>query len=443
MPLKYNPLLKIGLENTGNGSGGDNSKKVTKFFYATDTLENGEIAQYQGVSDADNNLINGFFYKVDVKPITIIPAGTPYFYFTKPFESDVFNIIANDRYYLIESNVFTLNNNFAWSPDNPAFFYPYQYIVPATIGNPVYCQALKQYKFITAINGDTIVCDDISFIYGGHLAGPFTFSKYINQDGQVIFVSPGASAVIYQHNNLQYGFAPIVLSPTPSIQQGTTNQQITLGGNNFTRVDTQPNSSYTLPIATPDVLGGVKIGSGLSIDANGVLSASGGGNVPMASPSVLGGIKVGNFVFESESDYLLYPNGLSIDSNGLLSIAPPSPLYWEDINENIWLFRPDIFLIGSLVCGSLGFEVLQPINTDTVLFQLECWAPSGELYRVFSDNSHDFLGFKYDNNNNNVVAVPGSVRMKSDDNYIYSASNLSVGRYHVPFYIPIYLATWD
>lgn len=435
----YNPLLKRNIQYLGGGSG-DNSQKVTKFFFATDTLENGEIAQYQGVSDTDNNLINGFFYKVDVTPITIIPAGTPYFYFTKPFESDVFNIIANDRYYLIESNVFTLNNNFAWSPDNPAFFYPYQYIEPATIGNPVYCQALKQYKFITAINGDTIVCDDISFIYGGHLVGPFTFSKYINQNGQVIFVSPGAGAVIYQHNNLQYGFAPIVLSPTPSINQGTTNQQITLGGNKFTRVDTQPNNSYTLPTAAANVLGGVKIGPGLSIDENGVLSSSGGGNIPMASPSVLGGIKVGDFAFEY--DDLLYPNGLSIDDNGVLSIAPPTSLYREDINEKIWLFRPDIFLIGSLVCGSLGFEVRQPIASNTALFQLECWPPTGDMYRVFSNYWHEFLGFKYDNTNN-VVVVPSSIKMKSDDNFIYSASDLSVGRYLVPFNIPIYLATLD
>lgn len=35
--------------------------------------------------------------------------------------------------------------------------------------------------------------------------------------------------------------------------------------------------SYTLPTASADTLGGIKVGSGLSIDNNGVLSASGGG----------------------------------------------------------------------------------------------------------------------------------------------------------------------
>ncbi len=35
--------------------------------------------------------------------------------------------------------------------------------------------------------------------------------------------------------------------------------------------------SYVLPVASADTLGGVKIGEGVSIDANGVLSVSGGG----------------------------------------------------------------------------------------------------------------------------------------------------------------------
>lgn len=63
---------------------------------------------------------------------------------------------------------------------------------------------------------------------------------------------------------------------------------------------------YTLPIASENVLGGVKIGSGLTIDVNGVLSASGETyELPAATDQVLGGIKVGS--------------GLTIDSGGTLS----------------------------------------------------------------------------------------------------------------------------
>ena len=65
--------------------------------------------------------------------------------------------------------------------------------------------------------------------------------------------------------------------------------------------------SYTLPTATSSVLGGVKIGSGVSIDGNGVISvASSSYTLPTASASTLGGVQVGS--------------GLSI-SGGVLSVA--------------------------------------------------------------------------------------------------------------------------
>lgn len=63
-------------------------------------------------------------------------------------------------------------------------------------------------------------------------------------------------------------------------------------------------SSYTLPVATNSQLGGVKVGSGLAITRDGVLSCtvsggsgSGGGSsytLPTASSSTKGGIKVGS-----------------------------------------------------------------------------------------------------------------------------------------------------
>lgn len=64
--------------------------------------------------------------------------------------------------------------------------------------------------------------------------------------------------------------------------------------------------SYVLPTASETTLGGVKIGSGITIDANGAISAEGGSYVlPTASESVLGGVKIGS--------------GLTIDSGGTLS----------------------------------------------------------------------------------------------------------------------------
>lgn len=45
-------------------------------------------------------------------------------------------------------------------------------------------------------------------------------------------------------------------------------------------------SSYTLPVASASTLGGVKVGSGLSITESGVLSASGGGGGSFTTETV-------------------------------------------------------------------------------------------------------------------------------------------------------------
>lgn len=73
-------------------------------------------------------------------------------------------------------------------------------------------------------------------------------------------------------------------------------------------------NNYSLPIASNSVLGGIKVGTNLSIDENGILSASDGGGgsytLPVASDGVLGGIKIGN--------------GLSIDGSG--TVTPSFPV---------------------------------------------------------------------------------------------------------------------
>ena len=64
-------------------------------------------------------------------------------------------------------------------------------------------------------------------------------------------------------------------------------------------------SAYSLATASATILGGIKVGTGLSIDGSGVLSTTYSYSLPIASNSVLGGIKVGS--------------GLSIDGSGVLS----------------------------------------------------------------------------------------------------------------------------
>ena len=65
---------------------------------------------------------------------------------------------------------------------------------------------------------------------------------------------------------------------------------------------------YTLPIASTETLGGVKIGNNITISEDGKISAPAptpGYNLPVASNEVLGGIKIGE--------------GLNITEDGILS----------------------------------------------------------------------------------------------------------------------------
>jgi len=68
--------------------------------------------------------------------------------------------------------------------------------------------------------------------------------------------------------------------------------------------------SAIIPTASASALGGIKIGSGLSIDSNGVVSAN-TLTMPQASADTLGGIRIGN--------------GLSIDNEtGVVSVTSSS-----------------------------------------------------------------------------------------------------------------------
>ena len=100
------------------------------------------------------------------------------------------------------------------------------------------------------------------------------------------------------------------------ITDGTVGQVLTTDGNghySFTTINTSGGgTSYTLPVASGSVLGGIKLGTGLTIDGSGVVSVTGGGSsfsgnyndltnkptipsaytLPTANTSTLGGVKV-------------------------------------------------------------------------------------------------------------------------------------------------------
>jgi hypothetical protein len=106
----------------------------------------------------------------------------------------------------------------------------------------------------------------------------------------------------------------------PSIASGTTSQ--------YWRGDKtwQNLPVYSLPTASTTVLGGIKVGSNLSIDGNGVLSAGNSYTLPIASATVLGGIKVGT--------------NLSIDVNGVLSSTDTNTWNANSVNVAGYVAAP-------------------------------------------------------------------------------------------------------
>jgi len=69
-----------------------------------------------------------------------------------------------------------------------------------------------------------------------------------------------------------------------------------------------PNYTYTLPTASTSVLGGVKVdGTTITINGSGVISGANTYSLPIATASVLGGVKIGT--------------GVSVDVNGVISVS--------------------------------------------------------------------------------------------------------------------------
>lgn len=63
-------------------------------------------------------------------------------------------------------------------------------------------------------------------------------------------------------------------------------------------------SNYTLPKATTNVLGGIRVGANLTIDSNGVLNANSPFTLTTATSSELGGVRVGDTLAIDASGYL-------------------------------------------------------------------------------------------------------------------------------------------
>lgn len=305
--IKYNPLLKRNLQEINDETPFDPSeieseiadlqqKKVTKFFSATDTLQAGEIAQYQG--ESTDVFINGYFYKKQVTPI-VIPAGTFSLNFLSTFTTPLFTI-PQGKYFFVENSSVEFGRFLSKSFDN-VYWHAVQ---PCNVGNPVVSNN-GNVAYITYVSNNYPTSDTLdhdwnnpeSKLNTGYYA---VFSNYNGTNLLVALSQPQAeissiSSFAFLYNNLIF--------PIPNVNGiGATHltQDETIYYYSYTRVDTQPQpatatttaaglmsaadkskldgiaadaNKYTLPTATPTVLGGVKVGANLAI-ANGVLSGN-------------------------------------------------------------------------------------------------------------------------------------------------------------------------
>jgi hypothetical protein len=130
--------------------------------------------------------------------------------------------------------------------------------------------------------------------------------------------TPEAGATVYR-NGVE--ITATSLTPLPGVVWSTIFVNPTTGGgsgvssfNSRTGAVTLTASDVTavLPAATSSALGGVKIGSGVTVQADGTISVSGGYTLPAATAGALGGVKTGANV--------------TIAGDGTISVAAPYTL---------------------------------------------------------------------------------------------------------------------
>ena len=123
------------------------------------------------------------------------------------------------------------------------------------------------------------------------------------------------------HSNIvYYGDAPTVnKSYRVFCPNGSMNQAFIITGGG-----SSGESSYTLPIASADVLGGIKVGAGLTISTEGTLSATGGGtadavewNNVLDKPTTVAGYGI--------TDAKIDGNNIILGSNTMTPYTPSNP----------------------------------------------------------------------------------------------------------------------
>lgn len=162
----------------------------------------------------------------------------------------------------------------------------------------------------------------------------------VDSDGTLSIVSANDGKITIQKNGIDFSFFTLnqesdqtidFIIPDIRVTENDPGTGSTLKENNFVAV--AGDEGIEMPIATRAILGGVKVGDGLDIDSDGVLSANNGSEgyiLPKATYTTLGGVKIGNRI--------------SIDAEGKISaddqsyslpIATPTDLGGIRVGDNL------------------------------------------------------------------------------------------------------------
>lgn len=272
MALKYNPLLKFGLENTGGGGGEAEQiaalqeavsvlqeqaatlqtalntlkgNKITKCFSESDfaALEQNEIFEWQG--ETGNGLQNGYFYKITSAQTTIEP-GVKYYQVVNDITIGGITIKAND-YYLVNDLLSYINNRIYTQIPQTGNYYAYTLqsnSYKPVVNDIVFDNANNIFLTVESVsgnemtlsNGATVALTSLSY------SNPTSVVNCVALDGTSIVVAP---KILNASNKLPIvavydgAFVPIVLEPYTEWKLLTTSSEITIPAQ-FARVNTQP-----------------------------------------------------------------------------------------------------------------------------------------------------------------------------------------------------------
>ena len=161
-------------------------------------------------------------------------------------------------------------------------------------------------------------------------------------------------------------------------------------------------AAYSLPTATASVLGGVKIGSGLSIDGSGVVTAAGTYTLPAATVSTLGGVIVGAGL--SVTSGTISANVTSVagrtgavtiaaaDVSGLGSLATQSSVAYSSLTGTPSTFAPSAHA-STHQTGGADAVASVVVTPSSLTADTNDWAiGTGDVFRVAGTAARNITG---------------------------------------------------